>query len=63
MRYNLSQIQYILGIPQSVFNSSPPSAEYMCQRTVSALVQVMACRLFGTKPLPKPMLTYCELDP
>ena len=23
----------------------------------------MACRLFGTKPLPEPMLTYCQLDP
>ena len=22
----------------------------------------MACRLFGTKPLPEPMLTYCHLD-
>ena len=21
-----------------------------------------ACRLFGTKPLPKPVLTYCQLD-
>ena len=26
-------------------------------RNKSALVQVMACRLFGAKPLPKPMLT------
>ena len=26
------------------------------QRTGSALVQVMACRLFGAKPLPEPML-------
>ena len=22
----------------------------------------MACRLFGAKPLPGPMLTYCQLD-
>ena len=22
----------------------------------------MTCRLFGTKPLPEPMLTYCQLD-
>ena len=28
-------------------NSSPPSAAYMRQWTGSALVQVMACRLFG----------------
>ena len=43
-------------------NSSPPSAAYMRQWTGSSLVQVMACRLFGAKPLPEPMLTYCELD-
>ena len=38
------------------FNSSPPSAAYMRQRTGSALVNVMACHLFGAKPLPEPML-------
>ena len=43
-------------------NSSPPSAAYMRQWTESSLVQVMACRLFGTKPLPEPMLAYCQLD-
>ena len=34
-----------------VFNSSPPSAAYMRQSIWSALVQIMAFRLFGTKPL------------
>ena len=29
----------------------------------SALVQIMACRLFGTKPFPESALTYCEVDP
>ena len=43
-------------------NSSPPNAAYMRQQTGSALVQVMACRLFGAKPLPERMLTYCQLD-
>ena len=38
------------------FNSSSPSAAYMHQWTGSALVQVMACRQFGAKPLPEPML-------
>ena len=28
----------------------------------SALVQIMACRLFGAKPLSKPMLGYCQLE-
>ena len=23
----------------------------------------MACRLFGAKPLPEPVMTYCQLDP
>ena len=44
-------------------NLPPPSAEYMCKWTGLALVQVMACRLFGPKPLPEPMLAYCKLDP
>ena len=42
--------------------SSPPSAAYMHQWTGSALVQVMACRLFGAKPLPEPMLVDCQLE-
>ena len=32
-------------------NSSPPSATYKCQWIGSALVRIMACRLFGAKPL------------
>ena len=44
-------------------NSSPPSAAYMRRWTGSALVQVMACRLCGAKPLPEPVLTYSQFDP
>ena len=44
------------------FNSSPPNAAYMWQIIWSALVQIMACCLFGTKLLSKPMLGYCQLD-
>ena len=43
--------------------SFPPIAEYVRQWIWSALVQIMACRLFGDKPLSKPMLSYCQLDP
>ena len=43
-------------------NPSPPRAGYMRQSIWRALVQVMACRLFGTKPLPEPVLAYCQLD-
>ena len=38
-----------------------PSAAYMRQWTGSSLIQVMACRLFARKPLPEPMLIYCQL--
>ena len=44
-------------------SSSPLSAAYMRQLTRSALDQIMACCLFGTKPSPELMLTYCQSDP
>ena len=65
-------VQFSLNIPASApqgvnirmknMNSSPPSATYMRQWIRSAWVQIMACRLFGAKPLSKPMLGYCQLD-
>ena len=42
--------------------SSPPTAAYMRQWTGPPLVQAMACRLIGAKPLPEPVLAYCQLD-
>ena len=45
-----------------VFNSSPPSAVYMHQWIRSALLQIMACWLFGAKPLSKPMLGYLVIN-
>ena len=42
---------------------SPPSAVYIRPWTGPELVQLMACRQLGTKPLPEPMLAYCQLDP
>ena len=44
-------------------NSSPLSAAYMRRWTGSTLVHVTASRLFGTKLLPEPMHTHCQLDP
>ena len=41
--------------------SCDPSAVYLRQWIGSTLVQIMACRLFGTKPLSKPMLGYSLL--
>ena len=49
---------YWVTRPQFV-NSSQPSVAYMPQWTGSALVQIMACRLTGAKPLSESMLEYC----
>ena len=38
-------------------------AAYMHQWTGAALVQIMAGRLYGAKPLPEAMLTYCQVPP
>ena len=46
----------VVGWP---FNSSSPGVAYIRQWTGLILVRVMACRLFGTMPLPDPMPTYC----
>ena len=40
-------LRHQLRIWNAPINSSPPSAAYMCQWTGSALVQIMACRLFA----------------
>ena len=45
-----------------MIDSSPPSATYMHLWIGSALVEIMACRLFGAKPLSKPMHGYYPLD-
>ena len=39
----------------SFLKSSPPSAAYMRQWIGPALVQIMACHLFGAKPLSEPI--------
>ena len=45
-----------------VLTHIPPSAAYLRQWTGSSLVQVMCFRLLGAKPLPEPMLAYCQPD-
>ena len=45
------------------FNSLRPSDAYMRQLTRPSLVQIMACRLVGAKPLSEPMLEYCYFKP
>ena len=47
-----------------IFQLISPSAAYMRQWIGPTLVPIMACRLFGPKPLYKPVLgLYCQLDP
>ena len=45
------------------YSSLWPSDAIWCQWCQSALGQVMAWCLFGTKPLPEPMMTYCQQEP
>ena len=47
------------------FALSSPRADgaYMRQWAGLLLIQVMACRLVGAKPLLEAMLTYCQLYP
>ena len=61
--FKLKYAGYFDTPPAMPLNSSPPSSTYMPRWTGSALVQIMACRLFGAKPLSKPMLGYCQLEP
>ena len=44
-------------------DSLRPSDAYIHQYNIPTLVQIMACRLFGAKPLSEQMLHYGQLDP
>ena len=41
----------------------PLSAVYMRQWTGSVFLQVMVCHFFDEKPLPEPIMDFCQLDP
>ena len=68
--YNISFMAWLIGHTNKQYesqqwvldNSSPPNATYMRRWTGSALVQIMACRPVGAKPLSEPMLPYYQLD-
>ena len=42
--------------------SSLHSTAYIHWWSMSALVEAIVCHLFGTKPLPEPVLAYCQLE-
>ena len=46
-----------------LINSLRPIDAYMCQQYGPSLVQIVACHLFGAKPLSEPMVEYWSLDP
>ena len=46
----------------SFLNALSPGDKSMCQRTRSTLLQIIACRQRYDKPLPEPMMTYCQMD-
>ena len=54
---------YLISSETTLNNSLRPSDAYMRQYTKLSFVQIMACRLFGAKPLSEPVLIYCSLDP
>ena len=57
----VSQVTILPGITgRSMVNSLRPNDAYMRHQTSTSLVQIMACCLFGAKPLSKPMM-YCQL--
>ena len=44
-------------------NPLKPRGAYMHHQTRPSLVQIMACCLFGAKPLSESMLDFCKVDP
>ena len=59
--YLTMKIVRLKVIPGYQLNHLRLSATYMCRWTGSTLIQIMACHLFGAKPLPEPMMPYCQL--
>ena len=61
---NLMCLQYVDIEDTKVLYFLPWYTVELVERIWSALfLQLMACCLFGIKPLPEPMLTYCYLHP
>ena len=44
------------------FNHLRPRDAYMRQENKPSLVQIMACRLVGAKPLSEPKMEFCQLN-
>ena len=55
----ITGVLYLPKLCCFLFNSLWPSDTIWQCTTLLPFVQVKVCRLFGDKPLPEPMLTYC----
>ena len=44
------------------YNKSNCTGTSVVWTTGATFIQIMVCRLLGAKPLPEPMLVYCQLD-
>ena len=58
----VNMISTLCLLCQILTHPRPPGAAYRRQWIGSALVRIMACRLFGANPLSKPMLGYCIVN-
>ena len=52
---------HLITHPSGDHNSLKPRDAFMRHQTRPSLLQIMACRLFGAKPLTEPMY-HCQLD-
>ena len=59
-KHFLRYCPFVVRIHRSPMDS-PHNSQYLTS-IGSALVQVMACRLFGAKPSLEPLLAFCQLD-
>ena len=50
------------SLKKAEINLLMPSDAYMRRQPETSLVQIMACRMFGAKPLSEPKLEYCQLN-
>ena len=57
------KMNHFLNVEMEFSQLIPPSSAYMRHRFGSALVRIMACRLFDAKPVSEPTLIYCQLYP
>ena len=54
-------VEFCFRSQEGRFNSLYPCGRICASVDWPSLVQITACRLVGTKPLPQPMLAYCRL--